>query len=97
MTSALMTEKVEFSRLLADDLEIVSRAVDIQEPCERMLKIVRGFVDVAHSFLLDFATQPIWSLERGASVARITCSSEDLRSLAGHLRHCALIADPVDF
>lgn len=96
MTSALMMEKYEFSLELAEDLEIVSRAIENQVPSERLLKTVRGFVDVAHSFLLDFATQPIWSLEGGASVAGVTCSSVDLRSLAVHLRECAVVDDPVE-
>lgn len=88
--NALADERRLFGFELADELELVIQSLIESPKTERLMRMVREYIDIAHSFLLDFHGLAVWDLDDGASVARITCCEHDVRALADHVRAWSL-------
>ncbi len=91
---ALTDERQVFGSELADELEIAIQSLADHGPTNAILTVIHDFVDIAHSFLLEFHNVPIWQLNDGASIARVTCIEEDIRALATELRERSAYPSP---
>ena len=87
---ALADERQVFGSELADELELALQSLLENGPTKAILKVVNDFIDIAHSFLLEFHNVPVWALSEPASVARVACFEENIRALASELRERSL-------